>query len=306
MQRLGIAVSVLAATVLADLAVSSHRTRNPSSNTDFAQSPSSVVVVVAAAVVAVVAVEAVEVLPARRVTATAGPVLGTILDLKASNTLLTIDSEHEKQAAHGWGAETGEAELADEQAGEAIAKKEEKEAVKEDAEAEAAEAEPEDNSKSYVAYLAELAEKKLNLGEQNLRKPNEGSSKNFPEGTQVTRQEEDFFAASAGKAKRERQRKEKVHVELDSERMLAPPPREGGSRGGRGDRGGRGRGEGRGSFRGGEGRGRGGDRARGEGRGGRGRGEGRGAPAAASAPRGGRGGNAPNLSDSSAFPSLGA
>jgi len=214
--------------------------------------------------------------------------------------------EHEKQAAHGWGAETGEAELADEQAGEAIAKKEEKEAVKEDAEAEAAEAEPEDNSKSYVAYLAELAEKKLNLGEQNLRKPNEGSSKNFPEGTQVTRQEEDFFAASGGKAKRERQRKEKVHVELDSERMLAPPPREGGSRGGRGDRGGRGRGEGRGSFRGGEGRGRGGDRARGEGRGGRGRGEGRGAPAATSAPRGGRGGNAPNLSDSSAFPSLGA
>lgn len=264
------------------------------------------VAVVVAAVVAVVAVEAVEVLPARRVTATAGPALGMMLDFQVLNTFLTIDSEHEKQAAHGWGAETGEAELADEQAGEAIAKKEEKEAVKEDAEAEAAEAEPEDNSKSYVAYLAELAEKKLNLGEQNLRKPNEGSSKNFPEGTQVTRQEEDFFAASGGKAKRERQRKEKVHVELDSERMLAPPPREGGSRGGRGDRGGRGRGEGRGSFRGGEGRGRGGDRARGEGRGGRGRGEGRGAPAATSAPRGGRGGNAPNLSDSSAFPSLGA
>ncbi|KAH6633655.1 hypothetical protein C7974DRAFT_176418 [Boeremia exigua] len=219
--------------------------------------------------------------------------------------------EHEKQAAHGWGAETGEAELADEQAGEAIAKKEEKEAVKEDAEAEAAEAEPEDNSKSYVAYLAELAEKKLKLGEQNLRKANEGSSKNFPEGTQVKREEEDFFAGSGGKAKRERQRKEKVHVELDSERMLAPPPREGGaSRGGRGDRGGRGRGEGRGegrgSFRGGEGRGRGGDRgARGEGRGGRGRGEGRGA-AAAPGPRGGRGGNAPNVGDSSAFPSLGA
>ncbi|KAJ4993650.1 elicitor protein [Stagonosporopsis vannaccii] len=214
--------------------------------------------------------------------------------------------EHEKQAAHGWGAETGEAELADEQAGEAIAQKEEKEAVKEDAEAEAAEPEPEDNSKSYAAYLAELAEKKLKLGEQNLRKANEGSSQNFPEGTQVKRQEEDFFAGSGGKAKRERQRKEKVHVELDSERMLAPPPREGGARGGRGgDRGGRGRGEGRGSFRGGEGRGRGGDRpARGEGRGGRGRGEGRGAPAAG--PRGGARGNAPNVSDSSAFPSLGA
>lgn len=215
--------------------------------------------------------------------------------------------EHEKQAAHGWGAETGEAELADEQAGEAIAQKEEKEAVKEDAEAEAAEAEPEDNSKSYTAYLAELAEKKLKLGEQNLRKPNEGSSKNFPEGTQVTRQEEDFFAGSGGKAKRERQRKEKVHVELDGDRMLAPPPREGGSRGGRGDRGdrgGRGRGEGRGSFRGAEGRGRGGDRGRGEGRGGRGRGEGRGD----ARPRGGRGNaqSGPNVADSSAFPSLGA
>lgn len=204
--------------------------------------------------------------------------------------------EHEKQAAHGWGAETGEAELADEQAGEAIAQKEEKEAVKEDAEAEAAEPEPEDNSKSYTAYLAELAEKKLKLGEQNLRKPNEGSSKNFPEGTQVKREEEDFFAGSGGKAKRERQRKEKVHVELDSDRMLAPPPREGGSRGGRGDRGDRG-GRGRG-----EGRGRGGDRgARGAGRG---RGEGRGD----ARPRGGRGNaqSGPNVTDSSAFPSLGA
>ncbi|KAJ4321691.1 hypothetical protein N0V94_002783 [Neodidymelliopsis sp. IMI 364377] len=213
--------------------------------------------------------------------------------------------EQEKQAAHGWGAETGEAELADEQAGEAIAKSEEKEAVKEDAEAEAAEPEPEDNSKSYTAYLAELAEKKLKLGEQNLRQANEGSSKNFPEGTAHTRQEEDFMAGSGGKAKRERQRKEKVHVELDGDRMLAPPPREGGARGGRGEgRGGRGRGEGRGSFRGGEGRGRGGDRGRGEGRGGRGRGEGRGD----ARPRGGRGNaqSGPNLSDSSAFPSLGA
>ena len=78
------------------------------------------------AVVAAVPVEAVEVLPARRVTATAGPALGMMLDFQVLNTFLTIDSEHEKQAAHGWGAETGEAELADEQAGEAIAKKEEK------------------------------------------------------------------------------------------------------------------------------------------------------------------------------------
>jgi len=140
-------------------------------------------------------------------------------------------AEHDKQAAHGWGGNDGDAELADEQAGEAIAQAEEKDAVKEDAEAEA-EAEPEDKSKSYTAYLAELAEKKLSLGPQNVRKPNEGSSKKFPEGTALTREEqEDFMAGSQGKAKRERARKEKVHVELDGDKMLAPPPREGGARG---------------------------------------------------------------------------
>jgi plasminogen activator inhibitor 1 RNA-binding protein len=213
-------------------------------------------------------------------------------------THLTRPSDSDKQAAHGWGGNDGDAELADEQAGESIAKAEEKDAVKEDAEAEAAEPEAEDNTKSYVAYLAELAEKKLKLGEQSLRQANEGSSKKFPEGTAVTRTEEDFMASSSGKAKRERQRKEKVHVELDGDRMLAPPPREGGARGGRGEgRGGRGRGSGegrgRGEFRGG----------RGEGRGGRGRGEARGD----ARPRGGRGGAAgPNITDSSAFPSLGA
>lgn len=194
-------------------------------------------------------------------------------------------SEHEKQAAHGWGGNDGNAELADEQAGEAIAKQDEKAAVTEDAEAEA-EPEPEDKTKSYDAYLAELAEKKLALGNTNLRKPNEGSSKKFPEGTAVTRdEEEDFIAGSGGKAKRQRDRKEKAFVELDGDRMLQAAPREGGFRGGRG---GRGRGEGRGEYRG---------------RGGRGRGEGRGE----GRPRGGRGGQAgPNLSDSSAFPSLGS
>ncbi|KAF7576270.1 Stm1-N domain-containing protein [Pyrenophora tritici-repentis] len=116
--------------------------------------------------------------------------------------------EHEKQAAHGWGGNDGDAELADEQAGEAIAHAEEKEA-----------------SKSYTAYLAELAEKKLSLAPQNVRKPNEGSSKKFPEGTALAREEqEDFMAGSQGKAKRERARKEKVHVELDGDKMLAPPP----------------------------------------------------------------------------------
>ncbi|CAI6333078.1 unnamed protein product [Periconia digitata] len=196
--------------------------------------------------------------------------------------------EHEKQAAHGWGGNDGNAELADEQAGDAIAKQDEKAAVNEDAEAEA-DPEPEDKTKSYDAYLAELAEKKLALS-TNVRKPNEGSSKKFPEGTAFARdEEEDFIAGSGGKAKRQRDRKEKAFVELDGDRMLAAPPREGGNS--RGGRGGRGRGEGRGEFRG---RGRG----RGEGRG-EGRGDAR--------PRGGRGGQSgPNLSDSSAFPSLGS
>jgi plasminogen activator inhibitor 1 RNA-binding protein len=213
-------------------------------------------------------------------------------------------SEHDKQAAHGWGGKDGDAELADEQAGEAIAQAEEKDAIREDAEAEA-EAEPEDKSKSYAAYLAELAEKKLSLAAQNVRKPNEGSSQKFPEGTALSRDEqEDFIAGGQGKAKRERARKEKVHVELDGDRMLAPPPREGG---------GRGRGRGRGEFRGGEGRGRGNGEGRGRGegrgefRGGRGRGgEARGRGDARG--RGGRGGaqSGPNITDSSAFPSLGA
>lgn len=195
-------------------------------------------------------------------------------------------AEHEKQTAHGWGGNDGRSELADEQAGEAIAQADEKEAVAEDAEAEA-EPEPEDKTKSYTAYLAEQAEKKLSLGAQNVRKANEGSSKKFPEGTAISRDdEEDFIAGSGGKTKRQRERKEKAFVELDGDRMLQQAPREN-FRG----RGGRGRGEGRGEYRG---------------RGGRGRGEGRGG--GESRGRGGRGGaqSGPNLSDANAFPSLGS
>lgn len=206
--------------------------------------------------------------------------------------LLTWTSDHEKQVAHGWGAASGEGELADETAGEAIAQKDEKEAVAEDAAPEdVAEPEPEDKTKSYEQYLAELAQKKLDLGEQKVRKANEGSSAKFPEGKAVTREEdEDYFAGSGGKKQRTRERKEKAFVELDGDRLLQPPPRE--NTGGRG-RGGRGRGEGRGG-RGGEGRGRGRGEGRGEGRGGGGRG-----------PRGGAQ-SGPNLNDNNAFPSLGA
>ncbi|KAF2742762.1 hypothetical protein M011DRAFT_481386 [Sporormia fimetaria CBS 119925] len=201
-------------------------------------------------------------------------------------------AEHEKQAAHGWGATDGDAELADEKAGEQMAAQEQKEAIA-DAAADV-EPEEEDKTKSYAAYLAEQAEKKLKLAAENVRKPNEGSSQKFPEGKEVHREEEDFIAGSGGKSQRQRERKQKEYVELDDAKLHREAAREST----------RGRGRGRGDFRG-EGRGRG------EFRGGRGRGEGRG-EGRGGAPRGGRGGArggqsaAVNLTDTSAFPSLGS
>ncbi|KAF1985278.1 hypothetical protein K402DRAFT_394976 [Aulographum hederae CBS 113979] len=224
-------------------------------------------------------------------------------------------AEHEKQAAHGWGGQTGGDEWADEKAGEAIAKEEEKsgfdttvpppvdaegEVWKPDTSApaendgftaDAPEPEPEDKSKSYADYLAEQAQKKLELAAEalNLRKPNEGASKKLPEGKAIAKEDaEDFFAGSGPKAKRERQKKEgKTFLELDGVKMREEA-RDFGGRGGRGRGGPRG---GRGGDRGGRGRGRGGDDR---------------------PPRGGgfRGGAAPpnanlRIDDSSAFPTLG-
>lgn len=239
-------------------------------------------------------------------------------------------SEHVKQADQAWGAQTGEGEWNDEQAGEAIAKAEEKEGfdttveapvdadgkhpvaegagAAEDTSAAAAqplaEPEPEDNSKSYTEYLAELAEKKLQLGAPvpEARKPNEGSKqdKKWAQAKALTKDEEDeaYMAGKGEKARRERQRKEKNRVDVDMSFKEAPQRGGGESRG----RGGRGRGEGRGDFRGGE-RGRGGGRGRGDGYRGRSDGEFRGGY------RGGRGGrentNSVNVADESAFPSLG-
>lgn len=205
-------------------------------------------------------------------------------------------SESEKQANHGWGANEGDAELKDEQAGDAIAKAEKKEG---EAAAEAeAEAEPEDNSISYTEYLAQLAEKKLQLGAgvPEARQPNEGSKqdKKWANAKPISKdEEEDFVAGSAGKAKRERERKQKQVIDID-QRFVEAPERTGG-RGG--FRGGRGRGDG--PARGGRGEGgfRGG---RGDGaRGGRGRGGDR---PSRGAPRGG----SINTNDTSAFPSLGS
>jgi len=217
-------------------------------------------------------------------------------------------SESEKQASHGWGANEGGAELADEQAGEAIAKADEKEALTGDAPTDAAiaepeaEAEPEDNSKSYAEYLAELAEKKLALGTgvPEARKPNEGSKqdKKWANAKAIAKEEEeDFVAGSGGKAKRERERKQKQTLEIDQRFVEAPERGRGGFRGGRGrgdgpSRGGRGDG----GFRGG----------RGEGRGGRPRGDHRGGAPRPSGPRGGPAANSINTEDKSAFPSLGS
>ncbi|KAI9887523.1 MAG: hypothetical protein M1823_000614 [Watsoniomyces obsoletus] len=230
-------------------------------------------------------------------------------------------TDTEKEISQGWGSPRGEAEWQDEKAGEAIAQQEEKEggydaspAAPVDADgkhpettadwgAPAAteenqpEPEPEDNTRSYADYLAEQAEKRLHLAAPEPRKikenktPDEkwGQAKELkrPEGEQA------FIAGSGGKAKRDRQRKEKTY--LDIETRPIEPPRDG-REGGRGGRG-RGRGEGRGEFRG---RGRGNSRGGGGGGGGgfRGRG-GRGGGG------GGDGGASVDVADPTAFPSLG-
>lgn len=222
-------------------------------------------------------------------------------------------SESEKQAGHGWGANEGGAELADEQAGEAIANADQKEALTGDGDAAptdgaagepAADAEPEDTNISYADYLAQLADKKLALGSgvPEARKPNEGSKqdKKWANAKAIAKEEEeDFVAGSGGKAKRERERKQKQLLEID-QRFVEAPERAGGGRGG--FRGGRGRGDG--PSRGGRGEGFRGGRG-GEGRGGRGRGDHRGG-GRPSGPRGGATGASINTEDTSAFPSLGS
>ena len=229
-------------------------------------------------------------------------------------------SDHPKQADQSWGATTGEAEFADEKAGEAIAKAEEKEEgaaggwdsgtaevadVPADADGTAPaqgsaptdapaapveEPEPEDNSRSYADYLREQAEKKSKLGGgvPEARKPNEGSKpkKEWENAKPMSKDEEDEYISGKGeKAKREKQRKEKNRLDVDL-RYVEPNSGRGGGERGRG----RGRGD-RGDYRG-RGRGRGDYRGRGDGsgfRGGRGRGD----------------SGAVNVQDENAFPSLG-
>ena len=228
----------------------------------------------------------------------------------SSPTLITNllpHSDSEKQVSQGWGSTKGESEWTDEQAGEAIAKAEEKDgfdtnpdapidadgehlASTKENDASAAELEPEDNTMSYSDYLAKVAAEKLDLGAPAARKPNEGKTdKKWAAAKPLQKEEEDTYIAGAGsKAKRERQRKEKTTLDID-QRYVEPPQ---GGRGGR--EGGRGGARGRGGDRerGGE-RGRGAGRGRGDGF----RGPRRGGPGASA--------GAVDVADKSAFPSLG-
>ena len=152
----------------------------------------------------------------------------------------------------------------------------------------AVELEFEDKSKSYEDYLAEQAEKKLQLNSTPLqaRQPNEGSKhdKKWAAAKPLQKEEDEYVSGKAAKAKRERERTQKQHLDVDI--RYAEPAGRGGDRGR-----GRGRGE-RGGFRGDRG-----GRSRGDGFRGRGDGGYRGA-------RGGREASV-NLSDENAFPSLG-
>ncbi|CCU80362.1 telomere and ribosome associated protein/elicitor protein [Blumeria hordei DH14] len=200
-----------------------------------------------------------------------------------------VGGDSEKQASHGWGANEGKAELADEQAGEALANAETKDAMASWGEAEAAsgavnDAEREENNISYADYLIQQQEKKLALAAETpqLRKPNEGreQDKKWANAKPICRdEEEDLVPGAGGKAKRERERRQKQFLEID-QRFTEGSER---GRGGGGPRGGRGRG----------------------GRGGRGDG-----PSRAGRGNGGQGNPETNASintnDTSAFPSLGS
>ncbi|ROW12612.1 hypothetical protein VMCG_00352 [Cytospora schulzeri] len=199
----------------------------------------------------------------------------------------------DKTAAKAWGPQEGEAEFKDEQAGEAIAQTEQKDAEAEDVEAE--DKEPEVQQITLEAYLAEQAEKKAALNAaQAVRKANEGDDKKWAGAKPLAKEDdEDFIAGSAGKKLRERKQKQKQTVEYDGRWQESNTTTER-PRGGRGGaRGGAERGERRGGPRGG---------ARGGPRGGPNAGP-RAAPQAG--PRGGRGAAPINPNDASAFPALG-
>ena len=146
--------------------------------------------------------------------------------------------------------------------------------------------------------MVEVAAKKEALNPlPQARQPNEGSrtDSKWKNAVPVKKSEEDseaYFAGKEAKARKERERKQKVVVEIDQRFQEAPRQGgRGGSERGRGGRGGAERGERRGGPRGGRGGQEGGFRG-GERRGG-------------FAPRNNAGPTV-NLADPSAFPSLGS
>lgn len=226
---------------------------------------------------------------------------------------LQFDRDTAKATGQGWGANTGNSEWNDEEAGKALAEKAisgsgagweandpaaaevdqfaegKVEAAKEDGEAAAEE--PEEKVKTLEEYKAELAARQANLGPPPaVRRPNEGSRDNKKWANAVLKEdkeEEVLFAGKEAKAKAPKERKVKQIVDIDATQFDARAD----SKGGRGGRGGRGenRGDRRGGPRGGRGEGRG--EFRGERR--------------APAPQAGRG-TVVKLDDPKAFPSLGA
>ncbi|XAO27124.1 hypothetical protein I312_105966 [Cryptococcus bacillisporus CA1280] len=182
----------------------------------------------------------------------------------------TTDSQ--KKVEHGWGVNSGEAELKDEVEGEKDAKVEENapqtpaEGVVGEAEAPAAEGEaeqePEEVTKSYEEYLAERAQQNAAVSALGKKQTREVASE--IEGKAFVREAiDDFFSGKSKSTEaKAKPKKEKVFIEFDGQfAQPSRPPRrdrEGGERSG--ERSGRGRGQ-RGGFGGQRGNNRGGARA---------------------------------------------
>ncbi|KAK6905922.1 hypothetical protein L486_08203 [Kwoniella mangroviensis CBS 10435] len=201
-------------------------------------------------------------------------------------------TDSQKKVDHGWGANTGEAELKDEVEGEKDAQVEENqpqtpapEATEEvAAPAEAEPEEPEEVTKSYDDFLAERAQQALSI--PGLEKKEARTVTGDLEGTAFVRSGvEEFFSGKAKntESKAKAPKKEKVYIEVDGTfaQPNRPPRRDNDN-----------------------------NQRRGGGRGGASRGGQRGGASRGQGPRGGaRGGRAPagiNANDTNAFPALGA
>lgn len=165
----------------------------------------------------------------------------------------------DKQVNQGWGANRGEWD--DERAGDDLAQQDAAGANAQDPNAvpasenpaaaegetalETAEPELEEVVKTYDEYLAELAQRQADLGPPvEARRPNEGGSdKKWSTAKELSRKEEegDYFVGESKDKSRNRERKTKNVLDIEPHFI---EPREAGRGGrGRGGRGGRGRGD---------------------------------------------------------------